>query len=533
MKYFAFIFALLLALAVLFGASIAINPRLSEVETQVAQLQLRADALETMQGHGIDELNALGASLNIPTPIAFYEDSLQARVSPLATTFNLVRGTDSTGTSLASSTYAFVLSEGTPNEEVVLADCTGKICTNMVRGISPITGTSSVALLIKEHRRGDSAKMTDASFIPQFKRLLNGEDVFPNVLGYASSVTCSVSSSNKAICPKDYIDGVVVGGASNANDTTKGIVEMATFAEAALGTSVGGTGARLALGANISTSTPNGTLANGFILALNSLGKIAQAAIDLTLTYTWTGLHTFAGGINVTGASTFSATTTAATSTLMVDIDTIVTVMASTTFTGFTSPQPAYIATSTGALNLADANSVFDEQFMGFAVSNATNGQQVLLQRQGIVTGFSGLTKGSDYYVSDTVGTISATVGTAEVYVGRAISTTQILMEKSIGMQYLGSQTLTCQGDTVINQPLARFAKITGTAAESGGSNTTSTHYMEIAKVGKTTDSWLDYANVGSAILNQLSVTWTATSSIRSSFGGNSGQCSGTVYYYR
>lgn len=348
-------------------------------------------------------------------------------------------------------------------------------------------------------------------------------DVSPSNVQWAAA-------NGAALVNLDKLNLTAIAGAANASETTNGISQLATTIQAASSTSLGSTGGRLVLPASMATSSND--VAGLHVVVTQNSGKINWNQIDLGTAFTSTALVTFAGGFAATGASTFSATSTAATSTLMVDFDTITTVMASTTFTGFTSPQPAYIATSTGALNLADANSVFDEQFMGFAVNNATNGQQVLLQREGIVTGFTGLTKGSDYYVQDAIGTIGTTVGTAELYVGRAISTTQILIDRNRGMQYLGSQALTCQGDTVINQPYARFAKITGSTSESG-SGTSGTHYMEIAKIGKTVDSWTDFANVGGSIVNNLTVTWTATSSIRSQYGGNSTGCSGTAYYYQ
>ena len=335
---------------------------------------------------------------------------------------------------------------------------------------------------------------------------------------------------------KAYADALSFAGAPNASTIQKGIVQIATPVQAASSTASGSTAALLVIPASMATSS-NDVAGLHAVITQNS-GKINWNQIDLGTAFTSTALATFSGGFAATGATTFSATSTAATSTLMVDFDVITTVMASTTFTGFTSPQPAYIATSTGALNLSDANSVFDEQFMGFAVNNATNGQQVLLQRDGIVTGFTGLTKGSDYYVQDAVGTIGTSVGTAEIYVGRAISTTQILMDKSRAMQYLGSQSITVSGDTAINQPLARIAVISANTTNSNGANTQSD--ITLSLVGKTTSTIAGGAGGGaSAYSYQTTYLWTSTSSIRTvqscSGGGCVGQGTGsaTAYYYR
>jgi hypothetical protein len=64
------------------------------------------------------------------------------------------------------------------------------------------------------------------------------------ILG-AAAYDCVTTSSNTQYCQKAYIDGVAVAGASNANKTTKGIVEQATVAEISAGTATGGTGAVL------------------------------------------------------------------------------------------------------------------------------------------------------------------------------------------------------------------------------------------------------------------------------------------------
>jgi len=103
----------------------------------------------------------LGASEAIPTTIAFFETTLQDAISSTATSFTLTSATDKDGTVLASSTYAFVIDEGSSNEEIVIADCTATACTNAVRGVSVRTGNTSVAALKKAHRRGASVKITD------------------------------------------------------------------------------------------------------------------------------------------------------------------------------------------------------------------------------------------------------------------------------------------------------------------------------------------------------------------------------------
>jgi hypothetical protein len=260
----------------------------------------------------------LGASEAIPTTIAFFETTLAGAISDTATSFNLTSATDKDGTTLASSTYAFVIDEGSANEEIVIADCTSTVCTGAIRGVSVLTGTSSVTALKKSHRRGASVKITDAPILMILSRIMRGIQDVPSTLTYDGAETiatssndlvyaswvdsnygdlfngnswignqgitgtltsgaftstgnmsltgdnvttgtttsnagflttaggqCSTASPDEQVCDKAYIDGVAVAGASDSNETTKGIVEEATTAEITAKTATGGTGAKL------------------------------------------------------------------------------------------------------------------------------------------------------------------------------------------------------------------------------------------------------------------------------------------------
>lgn len=260
----------------------------------------------------------LGASEAIPTTIAFFETTLAIAITSDATTFTLTSATDADGTTLASSTYAFVIDEGSSNEEIVIADCTGTVCTGAIRGVSVLTGTSSVTALKKAHRRGASVKITDAPILMILSRIMRGIQDVPATLTYDGAETiatssndlvyaswvdsnygdlfngnswvgnqiitgtltsgaftttgdmsltgdnvttgtttsnagflttatgqCTSASPDEQVCDKAYIDGIAVAGASDANETTKGIVEEATTAEVTAETATGGTGANL------------------------------------------------------------------------------------------------------------------------------------------------------------------------------------------------------------------------------------------------------------------------------------------------
>lgn len=280
----------------------------------------------------------IGASEAIPTTIAFFETTLASAISSTATSFTLTSATDKDGTTLASSTYAFVIDEGSSNEEIVIADCTATACTNALRGVSALTGTSSVSALKNSHRRGASVKITDAPILMILSRILNGIQDVPNTITYDGSETvattsndivyaswvnsnygdlfngntfagtqyftgalfgsstaqftgttthyygalvgssgqCSASSPNTQLCDKAYVDSVAVAGASDANETTKGIVEEATVSEINATSSTGGTGAKLFF-------TPNSFAKSAFASGtVQSIQQVQMSGIPAT-----------------------------------------------------------------------------------------------------------------------------------------------------------------------------------------------------------------------------------------------------------
>jgi len=97
---------------------------------------------------------------------------------------------------------------------------------------------------------------------------------------------------------------------------------------------------------------------------------------------------------------------------------------------GGTLPVPVYQDTTDGELYACDANVLTKLNFLGFAISNSTDGNPITLQTEGIVGGFTGLSEGVEYYVQDAVGTIGTAKGTYTIKVGIAISETEILIIK-------------------------------------------------------------------------------------------------------
>lgn len=371
----------------------------------------------------------LGAT--IPTVVALFESSLRSRVTAEATSMTLVSGTDASGDAL-SGTIGFVIDEGTTSEEFVICTASGTALTSCLRGLDPVDGETEVTALKKEHRRGASVKISNFPQLAIISRILNGDETIPNLLTYDTSVLIGVGSATSTLTTKYYVDNVAVAGASNADESTKGIGEIATPSEMAASTPTGGTGANLILWSKYATSTSQ--VAQNSIVITDTDGKIDQSFYDLTEDFTWTGEHTFNATTTfsnmIDGVITFAGVAGETISALDA-------VYASSTDSG------GYYKTQ-ATTTVATTAPVFD----GFAVSGASDGNTLYIQVAGIVSGFTGLTAGSDYYI-DEDGNLSTTADSyAEVYVGKAVSTTQILIDKKSGSYVGQDSSISCTNAT-------------------------------------------------------------------------------------
>jgi hypothetical protein len=244
----------------------------------------------------------LGVAL--PQGTAVFETSLQSRISSTDTSMTLVSVT-SHGETL-SGYSCFTLDEGRTDAEFVCGTVSGTTVSSLERGISFGNGTTTSVSRAFAHRVGANVKVTDFPLIQRLRNQANGTETFPNLLSYANTVLISGGSPTTTIATKYYVDTVVTGGAADANEVTKGLVELATAAEAAAGTSAGGTGARLVVPNSIFNATPSATV---IAPVTSAAGKLAQGFFDLAQAFTWTAQHTFSG-LFATNASSTNATTT-------------------------------------------------------------------------------------------------------------------------------------------------------------------------------------------------------------------------------
>ena len=209
------------------------------------------------------------------------------------------------GGSALSGYNCFTIDEGRTDMEYVCGTISGTTVSNLTRGIDPLTGTTTNSTLRFAHRVGANVKVTDYPLIQILRNLLNAVEHFPNLLQYATTTTpCHVGSSNFTICEKSYIDATANAGASDANETTKGIAELATAAEAGAGTQTGSSAARLVLPASIATSTCN-SAAFSVLVASSTTGKVNPPCIDQAFPYVWTKIQTFSATTSIAGTAAF------------------------------------------------------------------------------------------------------------------------------------------------------------------------------------------------------------------------------------
>jgi hypothetical protein len=107
----------------------------------------------------------------------------------------------------------------------------------------------------------------------------------------------------------------------------------------------------------------------------------------------------------------------------------LTTLHAGETINGATLPVAVYMDDTDNEVKACDGNDLTKLNFMGFAISNSTDGNDITIQSDGIVPGFTGLDTGKLYYIQNDK-TLGITPGTYSILVGVAISATQILIIK-------------------------------------------------------------------------------------------------------
>lgn len=192
------------------------------------------------------------------------------------------------------------------------------VLTGVTRGNDFVTPYVASTTLAKAHAGGSYFILSNtAGFYGQQFLFANNTSTSSATLVFSSTTPPRYDAdpiwgnfTTEALASIAYVNSVVAAGAANASESVKGIVQLATAAQAALGTSLGSTGARLALGNNLATSTPYNSGTN-VVPVTGTNEKLSQSFWDLTVQYI------FSGGILNTASSTNTATTSIAASNVL------------------------------------------------------------------------------------------------------------------------------------------------------------------------------------------------------------------------
>jgi hypothetical protein len=248
------------------------------------------------------------AGTALPQAAALFETSLAGRI--ISTDTSMTLAANSVGGSALSGYNCFTIDEGRSEAEFVCGTVSGTSVTGLERGVSALTGTTTSPTFAYTHRVGANVKITDFPLLQRLKAQANGEDTYQNILSYTSHPTFTATAQ---LVDKKYVDDIAFSGAAVVDATTlaRGVVELATQAEAASSTSQGSAGV-LAIPASAATSTFNAATAALRVLMTQNGGKIDNNFLATSTLFATSSIYTANPALGLIGKNVqvFSSTGT-------------------------------------------------------------------------------------------------------------------------------------------------------------------------------------------------------------------------------
>ena len=416
-------------------------------------------------------------SNKIPLVIADFETQLSGAISAGATSFTLSSATDDDGNALAAGKYCFTVNNGRSNKQYLLGQLNGTAVTSVVsvdRRGNETSGAASSA------RSGSPVIISDFATIQRVADILRGQVALDGSNPIIYDATPTISNALH-LATKAYVDSVVTGGTLvsdnliipsaqtiageavaagdwvffDTSDQEWYLIDADTAAEvdaAYIGVALGTGSDGVAITGGVQTAgvyTTTGLTAGAVYYLSNTAGEISSSAgtteraIGVALSTTKLLMNFVEKRLPTADEKDALAGDGAPPSATNPYTTKNRTMTSGETISGATTPVPVYQNKTDNEFYACDANDTDKMKFLGFAVSNGTDGNDIDVQFAGIVPGFTGLSEGEKYYVQDTAGTIGTTAGTYEVLVGVAISETELLIQKGKrragGSTYLGS----------------------------------------------------------------------------------------------
>jgi hypothetical protein len=320
--------------------------------------------------------------------------------------------------------------------------------------LSPYTETSGLA---KQHSGGATAVVAITSgLLAQFANKGNAETI-TGVYTFTSTAKAKYNihptfSADEEIVDKKYVDDTAIAGSPNASETVKGLVQLATGAELAAGTTTGTTGARLTPATSSCKNTSAGAGDANKIPVLGADGLLDQTFLDKART--WATIQTFSADTCQITSDADSANDAVRKS--YMDTQIVASVSQSlgvgTSGEALAIGDAVYLKAADGRLYKSDTDA--DESTFSFVGVNQTTaggaGITVNFTKPGgIATGLTGLTAGAVYFLTGAAGVIGTTPGTRFAKIGQAMSTTTLLV-KEPKFIVKGSTSITATGNTVV-----------------------------------------------------------------------------------
>jgi len=209
------------------------------------------------------------------------------------------------------------------------------------------------------------------------------------------------------------------------------------------------------------------------------------------------------------------------------------------TISGDTLAVPVYQDTSDNKVYACDGNDLTKLKFLGFAITDADDTEDIKVQTNGIVGGFSGLSEGVYYYVQDTAGTIGTAKGTYECLVGIAISETELLILKNNKGEYRGSESFSDSipsstvgnlTDTVTLPGYCTEAVVDITVSVVGGA--TFGGQIFVRRQGITTGNWKSEEGGSNIVITAVLSGYTITITVTGISSSPARSMSGNGYFY-
>lgn len=190
------------------------------------------------------------------------------------------------------------------------------VLTGVSRGLDFVSPYLASTTLAQAHAGGAYLILSNtAGFYGQQFLFANGNSTSSAIMVFGSTTPPRYDAepiwanfTTEILASVAYVNSVVAAGAANASETVKGIVQLATAAQLAAGTSAGSTLARLGIPNSLATSTPTAGCTTGCVpVAVN--GKLSQLFLDLTQFFNFTSLQAASSTLASTSITTANINT--------------------------------------------------------------------------------------------------------------------------------------------------------------------------------------------------------------------------------